>query len=440
MPATIEHLPVELVRRITLHIHPASFANLLDASPAIHRLFLVVDNELSFVRTHISFHRLSTTSDVPWWRLPEVYAVVSLLGMWEDMECCAFRYHDDKPCVGNVFWDLRCGTRELEFVHAPHRPHAWMESVMLKVLRAASLVKRRKCIMALKLASLLDSVPMLELVLSKLHSRQTKQKAPRSVKLTMGFDINSGSRCTVVWSLAYVATWAATDGAVNVLNYALQHPLHPVAYTLTFGSKKGCLIHKAARGAQVHVIHQLLGNPLPLTPPPKGRLIRPGNLSGPNPPFDPKSQPAFKSILYGDGNPLATLFDLDTFKSAPLHTLIRNFKGDALQAATYLLDQGAATVPLHEAVRHPELIGLLVSRGAAINARISQTNHFTALHEAVRCNEEESVWELLERGADVDGGGATGKTPLGLVMGSRKKNMKVVKMLLRAGACRLCIR
>ncbi|KAJ3090876.1 hypothetical protein HDU96_003290 [Phlyctochytrium bullatum] len=346
MLATIKNLLIKLTRDIILSIHPESFANLLDASPGTRRLFAVHDNDLPFAHKHISSHCDWAKPDVPLWRLPDAYVLCWLLEMWEEQECCGPNHFHNTAghlCIGRMFSNLKCSFRILESAQAPHHPHTWMERVMLKVLRVASLEKRRKCIMALKLASLLDSVPILKLVLTKLFSGKMKQKAPRSVNLIMAFNIYLGAKCTFAWSLAYEATWAATDGAVHVLNYVLQHPLHPVAYTLRWGSKTGCLIHKAARGGQTHVIHQLLGNPLPLAPPPKGRPIRPGNLSGPNPPFDPWCQPAFKNILYGDRNPLATLFDVDggIGKYQPLFLLVSTESSDRHQAVAYLLDQGA---------------------------------------------------------------------------------------------------
>ncbi|KAJ3117081.1 hypothetical protein HDU96_007999 [Phlyctochytrium bullatum] len=256
MAAAIENLPVEVARRITIHLHPDDLPDLLAASITIRRLFAIDDTELAFASRHMWFHDCHwAIAFVPLWRLPDAYAVSWLLETWEKMECCGSSHRDGTPCVGMVFPDLQCKCHVLEFGRAPHRPHAWMERVMLKVLSKASLEKRRKCIMALKLAALLDSVPMVELVLSKLFPKKPKKfkenarlKGPE--KLTVAFNIDSGAKCTFPWSLAYVATWAATDGATHVLDYALHHPLHPVAYTLAFGSGKGSLIHKAATTAR----------------------------------------------------------------------------------------------------------------------------------------------------------------------------------------------
>ncbi|KAJ3099047.1 hypothetical protein HDU96_010837 [Phlyctochytrium bullatum] len=198
----------------------------------------------------------------------------------------------------------------------------------------------------------------------------------------------------------------------------------------------------ACRNARVHVIHYLIGNPLPFAPLPDTRPLRPGDLSGPSLPFHPSSVPRFKNILHGDENPLATLFDTytDTITQSPLELLLTEFRaGDAVHAATYLLDQGAAPVGLHAALL-PGNVGVLrvlVERGAAVDGLARNPGRLerfkkctcTPLFVAGHAGEAECARVLLELGADQEAGVLGGLSPLGAAL--EEGNVEVAKVLVR---------
>ncbi|KAJ3106444.1 hypothetical protein HDU96_008221 [Phlyctochytrium bullatum] len=236
---------------------------------------------------------------------------------------------------------------------------------MVKVLGFVDLEKRNSCIKAIHLATLLDSVSIAEVVFNRLFAGKTKPK--KKTQVTAGFKLSGSPKCTLPWSLALLATKAALDGALHVLDYALQHPVHPVA--MLADEYEVCLIHRPCIKGYVDIIHYLIGNPLPLAPTPDPRPLRPGNLSGPSPPFQIGLLPRFANIFYADANPLSTLYDTGHVNQAPLEYLLRNFDGDPVPAATYLLDQGAEPVGLHAAVVNgrAEALPLLIARSGAVD-------------------------------------------------------------------------
>ena len=111
---------------------------------------------------------------------------------------------------------------------------------------------------------------------------------------------------------------------------------------------------------------------------------------------------------------------------------------DALQA---MLNDDASLVRertpegstcLHLAVRHPEALRLLISRGADPNAR-DEGDNASPLHFAAADGHVESARALLDAGADVHG---TGDLHRGGVIGwaARKGNESVINLLLQRGA------
>ncbi|KAJ3099046.1 hypothetical protein HDU96_010836 [Phlyctochytrium bullatum] len=109
--ASIENIPVEIARSITVHLRPASLANLLEASPAVRRLFTLGDSEIELARKLIIPHWktgvFTPTDDIPFQRLPDVFAVSwisATLGSWRCRSPgCAYKRHH--PCVEDVFVD-----------------------------------------------------------------------------------------------------------------------------------------------------------------------------------------------------------------------------------------------------------------------------------------------------------------------------------------------
>jgi hypothetical protein len=94
------------------------------------------------------------------------------------------------------------------------------------------------------------------------------------------------------------------------------------------------------------------------------------------------------------------------------------------EAARLLLEGGAlvsvvsrnslGVTPLHSAVagRHRELVELLLSRGAAVNAR--QSGGWTALHSAAQHGDKDTIAVLLQHGADIAARNADGKRAVDL--------------------------
>jgi ankyrin repeat protein len=120
-------------------------------------------------------------------------------------------------------------------------------------------------------------------------------------------------------------------------------------------------------------------------------------------------------------------------------------KGDVVQARK-LLDGGANVngrgeddqTPLHRAAiaRNPEMVALLLARGADVKARTKQAG-FTALHRTVLTDVPEIVAQLLAGGADPDGGWSAkalrpNATPLWWA--ARNGYVDVARLLLAKGA------
>jgi ankyrin repeat protein len=92
----------------------------------------------------------------------------------------------------------------------------------------------------------------------------------------------------------------------------------------------------------------------------------------------------------------------------------------------------AGSSGLHQAVRHPEAVRLLLDRGADANARDVGDNA-SALHVAAGGGHLESVRLLLDAGADVQGSGDVHKSDV-IGWAARAGNEAVVNLLLERGA------
>ena len=93
--------------------------------------------------------------------------------------------------------------------------------------------------------------------------------------------------------------------------------------------------------------------------------------------------------------------------------------------------------PLHLAsyFGHEEIVGLLLDRGAAIDARSRSTRFAkenTPLHAAAANRRTRVVEILLERGADVNARDGSGFTPLALAANG-KDDLLVVMLLEKGG-------
>ncbi|KAJ3109749.1 hypothetical protein HDU96_007107 [Phlyctochytrium bullatum] len=451
MSSPIELLTVELARPITIHLHPEWLPNLLSASHTLRRLFAPSESELSFVAKHLSYHfekveaalkeaewttRLEMAANVPFRRLPDVYAIAWIVRCWDYMTDPVPRYNFERTMdsIVIVFPDVEVmeGSFRLAFRLGPHRPVAWMERILLKALGSQSVQIKffQECRLVFSLAALLDSVAIAEVALQRLFAQRMKCEvsvtgASEVVLLAQAFryfflsesrgsgfiiDTDDNVQDNFAWCMASVAEEAVENGAVHLLEYALQHPLMPVAFSYCM-SDFNLLIHSASKHAHMHIIHYLLGNPLPLAPPPAHRPIRPGDLSCTNDPEEQRTT-QWRNVALCRENPLAHLTQCALDDEPPVQHLLRFTNHDPLRAATYLLDQGAPPNrleqspfgPLHRAAQHgcPGIVRLLVERGANVDDRTK--DGLTPLHMAAKENNPESVLELLECGADRDAG------------------------------------
>ncbi|KAJ3109219.1 hypothetical protein HDU96_007292 [Phlyctochytrium bullatum] len=263
MPSLIELVPVEIARRITIHLHPEWLPNLLAASRVVRQLFTPAESELPFVRKQLkpqfeevtaareAFDEYSTdsselfnmTAKVPFWKLPDVYAVGWLTMCWD---CIADPV--DETALGRaldyvviVFRDLDSEGESclVEFGHGPHRPRAWMERIVRKALRVVRMKYDDEFYLALSLASVLDSIAVVEMILWKLFPDEMKSMdstvEPGEVVVWTN-TIRYGQRLLdadefvpriFAWCMASMAKEAAAKGAIHLLDYALQHTQVP---------------------------------------------------------------------------------------------------------------------------------------------------------------------------------------------------------------------
>ncbi|KAJ3114368.1 hypothetical protein HDU96_002173 [Phlyctochytrium bullatum] len=549
--APLETLPVELARKITLHLHPASLSDLLVTSTGIRHKFLPADieKEFLFALDHLTNHG-HPIAQIPFRELPETYVLAQLFRTLNEKGCWNDRVHS-KVCIRHALPEINCFGSSLKLKEGPHRNLAWIERIVLKLLSMGIEFKERsQYVLVLNLASLLDSVEIVTLALAEMFPKEMKQKTtPTKSKLvTVAVDTDSASDFTLAWAVGYLAVQAAKDGAINILNYALKHPIYPAAYTVKFRYGDGYMftdsgvefggglmtpIHVASMGGHVHAIHYLLGNPLPLAPPGQTSPVPPVERSKPrlcdqlewnetdeksdsdgsdtdeesmssdtdenvhtdsdidenmgsdtyttentdsdldqnNGPDIPdmdenndsdvddsddsnwtdtdsdendakKKQPT--NIHRTGKNPLAKLSDYDMMGDLPLGFLLRDFPGDPLPAAHYLLSQGAKLVPPHFAVvnGNADALRLMLDHGAGVNVRAEAPTRddrlgmckgeCTPLMYAVYKNDVACVKVLLEYGAKPNKRDRYGDTPLKFAQ--EKKKVEVAKVLIEAGA------
>ncbi|KAJ3099992.1 hypothetical protein HDU96_010491, partial [Phlyctochytrium bullatum] len=243
----------------------------------------------------------------------------------------------------------------IDFKHGPHLPIAWMDRIITKALEVVRIKHQEECELVFNLAALLDLVAVVKAVLGRLFPREIKAKDSAAGAgevvvwtntitdpLDDAADDHEQRMFAHAWCVASVAEEAAERGAIHLLDYALQHPVVPVAFSYFHeDNHTDFLINDASRRAQIHVVHYLLVKPLPLAPPPASRPIRPGNSSGSN--HDGLQAFNSKQVILSPDNPVASLTQLAYEHEQPLQNLLRYEDHDPLCAVTYLLDHGAAT-------------------------------------------------------------------------------------------------
>ncbi|KAJ3110685.1 hypothetical protein HDU96_006365 [Phlyctochytrium bullatum] len=494
MLSPIELVPVEIARRITILLRPEWLPDLLAASRAVRRVFVPGESEVPFVRRHLrpqfeefipicGMSRMNVPT-LPFQKLPDVYAVGWLAACWDLMADPADKDGARRviACMVFAFPDLEAGG-VLRFRYGPQRPIARMERIFLKALssQCVRIKFKQESRLAFSLAAMMDSVATVEVTLVRRFPEEVKIKGPAdgAGKVVMSADADEDTKSdSFALSMAFVAEVAACHGAVQVLDYALQHPLVPVAFNFyrRFRIQRFFrppldefehLINRASRpaAAHMHIVHYLLGNPLPLAPPPASRPLRPGTLSAGLEWQEPiLFGPQTELVELSHQNPISSLTQVGSGTEPPLQSILRYRDYDPLPAVIYLLDQGAPTNrerpaslgPLHLAAaaehKRPELVRLLVERGANVDDRAG--NGFTPLHVAAKDNNVEMAMELLACGADRDADvrwveeegepdivsllgfsmecRSQGWTPLKVALG--RKNHDVARVLLRAGA------
>ncbi|KAJ3111084.1 hypothetical protein HDU96_006001 [Phlyctochytrium bullatum] len=446
-PTPLERLPVEVARSITIHLHPEWLPSLLSTSRLLRRLFAPGENELAFARKHLrhQFGEVSTicenldwetssslamVADVPFRKLPVVYGVAWIVSCWDCIADSSKKFD-----VGNAMDCMMLAFSDLDlWSHGPRLPVAWTEKIMLKALESVPIKLVQEGELAVGLASLLDSVAIVEIALWRLFPNEMKSQrsadaGASEIVAAAGLDWlddnklrANDKRHSLAWFMAMVAEEASEKGAVHLLVYALQHPVVPVGFSFSrpiryddpdVEDSLDFLIDNASKEAHMHLVHYLLGNPLPLTPPPASRPIRPGHVSAGLDQQDLK--PSYEtrlhteSVLFSRENPVARLTYAGFDKEPPLQNLLNFRDHDPVLAATYLLDHGAppnsstqaSTSPLHLAALHgcSGLVRLLVKHGANVD---DERDGRTPLHYAAQQNHVACALELLECGADRD--------------------------------------
>ncbi|KAJ3115557.1 hypothetical protein HDU96_000438 [Phlyctochytrium bullatum] len=364
-------------------------------------------------------------------------------GNWRAMECMVVAFPD---------LEFRKPPCEMAFKLGPHLPVAWMERIILKALGHPCVRTKfaQECKLAFELASFLDSVAIVEVVLRKLFPKEMNSEAPAAgaSQVVVSVDANwpwwdpldsdDYMKDSFAWCMAFVAEEAAANGAVNVLDFALQHPLVPVAFNFRhfrIPDAPDVLLHLINHGSQhMHIVHYLLGNPLPLAPPPASRPIRPAaeNLSDPTT-YAFVHRLRTETLKLSRENPVATLAQIEGSGEPPLQI----FSAFAITTRSLLQLISSTEAPESTAQKGKRSLVRYTMQHSNIDDVTSDGR--APLFLAAEWNNAVGAQELLDCGADPDMLSSIydeefdlGWTPLKLALD--KQSLDVARVLLRAGA------
>ncbi|KAJ3116722.1 hypothetical protein HDU96_008961 [Phlyctochytrium bullatum] len=434
MLPSLDTVTTEVARRIVFSLPVNQLPALLLVSRTVRRTFKPHDIERSFALAHLCQRSQlgESLDDIRFGELPHVYAGAWLALFWN---------------VEELLWlakDMRSGgpggrhpgrrhPKQFELVR-PHRPLNWLERAVTLALKLVTIETAEQCQLGLSLAVALDSVAVAELTLINAFG---SQRPAKSLRFTNKFDPATPQN-DLAWMVAWMATRAASSGALRVLAYALHHPTCPVAIRLS--DRKNSLIHHASAGGWVEIVHHLQGLPLPILMPvpiAESKLFRFRLREAKPPPLKNRT------VIFSNENPAAAINDHnDAERAPPLHALLR-FPGDCIPALNYFLSHGARldqrdvlgrranAIHVAAAENYPDAIRLMGSAGADINSRLAgRRNGDTALHIVAERGYVECVKVLLELGATVNPLNMAGLTPLKCAMDHGHD--EVVKLLVRA--------
>ncbi|KAJ3115154.1 hypothetical protein HDU96_001120 [Phlyctochytrium bullatum] len=300
---SLETLPVDIARLITLELKLTDFSVLLRTSTRVFRLFWI--NELAFAVNHL---RRSLPFKPDDYKCPKHAGIVCGCGdeTCKGNECDCDPAFDTLAASDTDFRSLPpayalavfvsfgfsritipvvCGDALMVLygAHGPSLDPCWMETVLLKLVKQRLVSDRKEEVVRLliEFSALLDSVDLASAILDWLSSGSQPSDHAASDKKPARID-NANLRLDLI--VAFLAAVASGDGALGVLAFALNHPCCIDRWDLPwidfgdysapyrFHLDKTLLLH-ATSGVERKlppvneaVVRLLLGLPLPLAP------------------------------------------------------------------------------------------------------------------------------------------------------------------------------